>query len=61
MILIPLTYSITQGIIFGLLMYTVLVSVQGAKCLPVHKGVRGKFRDISPTLLIIVLLYLVIR
>lgn len=41
LILIPLTYSITQGLIWGLLMYTVL------------KIVVGKVREISPTLIVI--------
>ena len=41
MILIPLTYSITQGIIWGLLTYTVI------------KLVTGKYREVSLTLIII--------
>ena len=40
-ILIPLTYSITQGIIWGFLSYTII------------KLLLGKFKDISITLLII--------
>ncbi len=41
MFLIPLTYSITQGIIWGLLFYTIIMLV------------TGKFKEISLTLLII--------
>jgi AGZA family xanthine/uracil permease-like MFS transporter len=41
MILIPLTYSITLGIVWGFLSYTAL------------KALQGKFRQISPTLWII--------
>lgn len=41
LILIPLTYSITQGIIWGFLGYTII------------KVLRGKFSDISPTLWVI--------
>ncbi len=41
LILIPLTYSITQGLIWGLLMYTFL------------KAVKGQFNAIPKTLLII--------
>jgi AGZA family xanthine/uracil permease-like MFS transporter len=44
LIMIPLTYSITQGIVFSLLMFTVL------------KVVRGKFKELSPALIIIDLL-----
>ena len=40
-ILIPLTYSLTQGIIFGLLTYSII------------KIVNGKFSELSPTLLVI--------
>ena len=40
-ILIPLTYSITQGIIWGFLSYTII------------KLLLGKFKDISITLWII--------
>jgi len=41
MVLIPLTYSITQGIIWGFLSWTVL------------KVFRGKWRGISPMLWVI--------
>ncbi|NBB90709.1 MAG: NCS2 family permease [Spirochaetes bacterium] len=41
LILIPLTYSITQGIIWGFLGYTII------------KVLRGKFSDVSPTLWVI--------
>lgn len=41
MVLIPFTYSITQGIIWGFLSWTFL------------KIIQGKFREISPVLLII--------
>jgi AGZA family xanthine/uracil permease-like MFS transporter len=44
LILIPLTYSITLGIVFSLLMFTVL------------KIVNGKVKDIPPALIIIDLL-----
>ncbi len=40
-ILIPLTYSLTQGIIFGLLTYSII------------KIINGKFSELSPTLIII--------
>ena len=40
-LLIPLTYSLTQGIIYGLLTYSLI------------KLITGKYRDISPTLLVI--------
>jgi len=48
LILIPLTYSITQGIIFGLLLFTLL------------KAVKGKYNEIKPVLVIIDLLALVV-
>lgn len=41
LILIPFTYSITQGVIWGMLIYTFL------------KILNGKFREINPTLIII--------
>ncbi len=41
LVLIPLTYSITQGIIWGFLSWTVI------------KAATGRFKDISPMLLII--------
>ncbi len=41
MMLIPLSYSITQGIIWGFLSWTLL------------KITQGKFRELSPVLLII--------
>jgi AGZA family xanthine/uracil permease-like MFS transporter len=40
-ILIPLTYSITQGIIWGFLSYTAI------------KLLTGKWKDLNPTLLVI--------
>ena len=48
MILIPFTYSITNGIIWGFLSWTVL------------KLVAGKYREISPTLIVIDVLAIVL-
>ena len=41
MILIPLSFSITYGIIWGFLSYTII------------KIAKGKFNELSPTLLVI--------
>ncbi len=45
-ILMPLTYSIAEGIIFGLLSYVFL------------KIVTGKFKDLSPTMYILAILFI---